>query len=121
MANETQSTGEAGFLPAVQQTLTDGATITWDLSLGHEAKVTLGGNRALSITNIPAGISYGTIEVIQDAGVLRTLSLPSGSAVVNDGQGLIALTTGAGKKDILTFRYNGTRFDWTFGSDFTTA
>ncbi len=101
------------------QTLTDAATVVWDLSLGTDAKVTLGGNRTLSITNIPAGVTYGTIEVIQDAGVLRTLALPTGSVVVNDGQGVVTLTTGAGAKDILSFRYNGTEFQWTIGLNYT--
>ncbi len=57
------------------QTLTDGATINWDMSLGIIAQVTLGGNRTLaSFTNGRAG-SLAILTIIQDGTGGRTLSI----------------------------------------------
>jgi len=57
-----------------QQTLSDGATINWDLSLAQNAVVTLGGNRTLANpTNQIAGGVY-TLLVKQDATGGRTLA-----------------------------------------------
>jgi hypothetical protein len=56
------------------QTLTDQATIAFDISLGRNAKVTLGGNRTLGApTNLYAGAS-GKIVVTQDGTGSRTLA-----------------------------------------------
>lgn len=67
-------------------TLTDGATIAVDMSLGNNFRVVLGGNRTLGHpTNLVAGQS-GIIDVHQDATGSRTLALawsyspPSGVA-----------------------------------------
>lgn len=66
--------------------LTDGATITPDLSLANNFSVTLGGNRAMANpTNITAGQS-GSIFISQDGTGSRTLSwgsywdFPNGAA-----------------------------------------
>ena len=81
-------------------TLVDAATITWDLSQGQVAQVTLGGNRTLGLpTNITAGGTY-MLYVIQDGTGNRTLSMsnfkqPTGVAYVP--------STGAGQYDVLTF------------------
>ena len=100
------------------QTLTDGATVTWDVNNGLTAKVTIAGSRTLAITNAVAG-QFGTLTVIQGSGGSRTLSLPSNSAVIDDGQGIITLSTGDGDKDILSFLYDGTDFFWTYGKKYT--
>lgn len=55
------------------QTLTDGTTITWDLSAGNIAVVTLAGNRTLNYSNISAGF-HGFLIVIQDGTGSRTLA-----------------------------------------------
>jgi hypothetical protein len=99
------------------QTLTDGATITWNTANGYNAVVTLAGNRTLSITNAQAG-QYGTLRVVQDATGGRTLTLPSGSKVINGGAGAITLTTTGGASDILCFYYNGTNYFWTIGKNY---
>jgi len=63
---------ESYFTP---QTLTDGPTITYDVSGGVNAKVTLGGDRTLAaITNASEGQS-GSLTVIQDATGGRALTL----------------------------------------------
>lgn len=88
-------------MPETQQTLTDGATVSWDTNSGGSAKVTLGGNRTLSNpTNTQNGAIY-VLEVIQDGTGSRTLSYgtnfvwPAGTAPT--------LTTTLNKRDLLTF------------------
>jgi hypothetical protein len=111
-----QSTGNA------IETLTDGATITWTF-VGNEArnaKVTLGGNRTLALSGCTAGAS-GTLIVVQGAGG-QTLTLPSGSYVVNAGAGVATLSSGAADRDVLSFLYvSSTEIYWTVGLDFTSA
>lgn len=97
-------------------TLTDGATITWDTG-GYptsHAVVTLGGTRALAITNAVAGCS-GTLIVKQDATGSRGLTLPAGSKVVG---GSLALSSTANAVDLLAFVYDGTNYWWTYGKAF---
>jgi len=94
-------------------TLTDGATIAWDLSQNQVAVVTLGGNRAMgNPTAIVAGAVYILI-VKQDGTGGRTLSFPFGSsgagntgyrfAGATSSSGAPTLSTGANKIDIITF------------------
>lgn len=96
------------------QTLTDGATIAWDYANGYNAKVTLAGNRALSITGATNG-DYGTLMVIQDG---------TGSRRINFGAndefcfGTYSFTATAAAVDIFTFVYNGTNYYWTSAPDF---
>jgi|GEM_PF-4430250 len=96
------------------QTLTDGSTITWDISNGYNASVTLGGNRTLSITNAQAG-DYGCLLVCQDGTGNRTLTLPANSRKPN---GTLALSTGANCKDLLMFYYDGFYFYWVVMKNF---
>ncbi len=84
------------------QTLTDGATITYSATAGVSARVTLGGNRTLSITNMNNGM-YLTLLVVQDGTGGRTLTLPSGTKVINGGAGAVTLSSAANAQDILTF------------------
>jgi hypothetical protein len=87
-------------------TLTDGATITWDVGSSPVAKVTLGDNRTLSApTNSVAG-QFISIAVIQDATGSRTLTW--NSAYEFTGDVAPTLTTTASKADIFVFKYNGT-------------
>lgn len=84
---------------AAIQTLTDGATIAWDMSLGYNAKVTLGGNRTLAVSNPVEGITY-SLGVNQDATGSRTMTWP---ASFNWGTtGAPTLTTTASKRDRIT-------------------
>lgn len=105
-----------------QETLTDGATITW--AFGNDrvrfATVTLGGNRTLAITGAVSGTS-GILKVVQDGSGGHTLALPANSYVVNGGAGVVTLSAGAGDIDILSFFYDGTNYYWTVGLDFTAA
>ena len=63
------------LLPIAEATLTDGATIAWDVSTSPVAKVTLGGNRTLSApTNAINSGQYIALLVIQDGTGSRTLA-----------------------------------------------
>jgi hypothetical protein len=93
--------------------LTDGATINWNLDSAPEAKVTLGGNRAVAAaTNQVAGAKYA-IRVIQDGTGARTLTwdstyvFPSGAAPI--------LNRSASASDTLNFRSDGTNMHYIGG------
>jgi hypothetical protein len=87
------------------QTLTDGVTISWDVSLGSVATVTLAGNRTVAA---PTNLKVGTyiLHIIQDGVGSRTLTWnaifkwPAGVAPV--------LTTTAGRRDLFSFVCDGT-------------
>lgn len=100
---------------ATFQTLEDAASVKWNLLNGYNAKVTLEGNRALSITNASSGMS-GLLIVKQDATGNRTLTLPSGSIIL--GGGTLTLSTAANAVDILTFVYDGTNYYWSLGKGY---
>ncbi len=90
-------TPEALTSAAAWITLTDGATINWDVSTGYNARVTLGGNRTMAApTNLQDGVSYG-LAIIQDATGSRTVSWNS---TFDWGQsGAPTLSTAAGSVD----------------------
>ena len=88
-------------------TLSDGATISTDASLGTHFRVTLGGNRTLAN---PTGATNGqriTWEVIQDGTGSRTLSYGSKFAFGTDVTSPVLSTT-AGLRDFIGAIYNST-------------
>jgi hypothetical protein len=92
---------------ALSQTLTDGATITWDTSLGRVATLTLGaaGRTMAAPTNLKVGTYI--LRVYQDATGSRTIT--SWNAVFKWTAAVApVLSTGAGKLDIITFFSDGT-------------
>jgi hypothetical protein len=99
------------------QTLTPGATTTWNMASGTIAKVTLNQNTTLAISNPVAG-TYCTFEVIQDGTGSRTMALPAGSLVAGGGSGAITLTTTANAKDVLTVWYDGTNYFWNYNKNY---
>lgn len=110
------NTGEVAVLGTAQEytrthnfnatTLTDGATINWDLSQNQVASVTLAGNRTLAFpTNLVDGGVYILI-VRQDATGSRTLGFTGNYKFA--GGSAPTLTTTASKADILTFVSDGT-------------
>ena len=89
-----------------EQTLTDGATIDWNLSTEQVAKVTLAGNRTLNApTNQQAGAFY-SLAIIQDGTGSRTLTF--NSVYKFTGATAPTLTTTASAKDIIIFKSDGT-------------
>ena len=93
-----------GYSPAI--TLTDGATLNWDTSLGQVAQVTLGGNRTFAApTNLVNGGFYSLL-IIQDGTGSRTISW---NAVFDFTGGTApTLSTTAGSKDLIAWRSDGT-------------
>ena len=89
-----------------EATLTDGATITWDVSTSPVAKVTLGGARTISAPTNGATGQFISLAVIQDATGSRTLTWNSVYEFTADTAP--TLTTTASKADLFVFRYNGT-------------
>lgn len=89
-------------------TLTDAATVSWNM-LQPAVKLTLGGNRTLTVSNMRAGGTY-ILHVIQSAGS-NTLTWPS--SVKWPGNTAPTLTTTAAYRDIFTFTSDGT---YLFGS-----
>ncbi|WP_428491671.1 hypothetical protein [Rhodopila sp.] len=101
-ATPTTYTAQQNFGTA---TLTDAATVTWNLNTAQTAKVTLGGNRTMATpTNMIDGGNY-MLRVIQDGTGSRTITWnavfkwPSGTAPT--------LSTGAGKVDLLSCTSDG--------------
>lgn len=91
---------------STEATLSDAATVAWDVSTAQVAKVTLGGNRTFGApTNQVAGAFYGLL-VVQDGTGSRTgawnsvFKFPTATAPT--------LTTTANAKDFFVFRSDGT-------------
>jgi len=91
-----------------EATLTDGATIDWDMADEAVAKVTLGGNRTLNAPTNGSTGQFASLLVIQDGTGSRTLTWNAVYEFKDD----IAptLTTTGGKGDLFTFRYNGSKW-----------
>lgn len=95
----------SGTAFSTPQTLTDGATVSWDTSLGQTATITLGGNRTMAApTNIQNGAFYA-LAVIQGAGS-NTLSW--NTVFKWTGGTAPTLTSSASAKDYFVFRSDGT-------------
>lgn len=83
------------------QTLTDAATIAWNMNLGFRAKVTIQANRQLGVpTNLQEGAT-GSLQVIQGTGGSKLLTYAAGWDF--GSVGVPVLSTTAGKSD--TIRY----------------
>jgi len=92
-----------------EATLTDGATISWDVSTKSVAKVTLGGNRTLSApSNALDEGQFISLLVIQDGTGSRTLTWNAVYEFASDTAP--TLTTTGGKGDLFVFRYNGSKW-----------
>lgn len=102
---------------APEATLTDAASISWNLNGAQTAKVTLAGNRTLSNpTNMKAGATY-ILRVIQDGTGTRTLSFDT--AYLFPGGTAPTMSTGSGDVDILTFYCDGTNMYGVANLDFS--
>jgi len=83
------------------QTLTDGATVNWDMSAGKNFRLTLGGNRTLALpTNLSVG-DEGMLEIVQDGTGSRILTW--NDVFGFDGDTAPTLATAADERDL--FKY----------------
>ena len=91
-----------------ESTLTDGSTVSWDVSTEDVAKVTLAGNRTLAApTNATTG-QFISLLIIQDGTGSRTLTWNAAYEFAADTAP--TLTTTAAKGDLFVFRYNGSKW-----------
>ena len=91
-----------------ESTLTDGSTVSWDVSTEDVAKVTLAGNRTLAApTNATTG-QFISLLIIQDGTGSRTLTWNAIFEFASDTAP--TLTTTADLGDVFVFRYNGSKW-----------
>lgn len=82
-------------------TLTDAATITWDMSTGFDFFVTLAGNRTMDNPTAPKVGQRGRLRIKQDATGSRTLAWANSYEFTN---GVVPiLTTNANAEDIISY------------------
>ena len=98
----------SGSSVTVEDTLTDGSTITWNAINSPVAKVTLAGNRTITVSNNLGTGQYISVLVIQDGTGSRTLTWNAAYEFKDDTAP--TLTTTASKGDLFTFRYNGAKW-----------
>jgi len=109
--DSTKAATFAGTVAAAQlynptQTLTDGATISWNTNISAVATVTLGGTgRTLTLSNLVAGGTY-ILFVVQDATGSRTIT--TWTNFKWPGGIVPTLSTAANAIDIITGVSNGT-------------
>lgn len=84
---------------------TDGATITFNLSSGNKQRVTLGGNRALALSNPGTGQVF-LLRLLQDGTGSRTVTWFN--TIKWAGGSAPTLTTTASKADVFGFIQTGT-------------
>lgn len=95
-----------------------GTTPTYNCSTSINAKITLSGNTTMTLTNLVDGMS-GNVKVTQDAGGNGyTLVLSPTPDVINGGGGVITLTDTASAVDILSWWYDGTDLNVTYGLNY---
>lgn len=98
----------SGSSLTVEDTLADGSTITWNAINSPVAKVTLAGNRTITVSNNLGTGQYISVLVIQDGTGSRTLTWNAMFEFKDDTAP--TLTTTASKGDLFTFRYNGAKW-----------
>ena len=91
-----------------ESTLTDGSTVSWDVSTEDVAKVTLGGNRTLAApTNGTTG-QFISLLIIQDGTGSRTLTWNAVFEFASDTAPTLTSTANLGV--VFVFRYNGSKW-----------
>ena len=99
------------------QSLTSGAAVTWDMTNGYNAKITLAHDATLSVTNLVNGMSGCLIITMGVAS--KTLDLPANSKLL--GATSLVLTSAINSVDILTFTYDGKTLYWALGANYQNA
>ncbi|MYH59575.1 MAG: hypothetical protein F4145_16685 [Boseongicola sp. SB0675_bin_26] len=111
---KSQITSQVGALEnslqPSQGTLTDGASIAWDLEVNPVAEVTLGGNRTLANPANPVVGGAYILTVVQDATGGRSLAY--GTDYDFGEEGSPALSSAANKSDTLSFLYRNSKMQF---------
>jgi hypothetical protein len=112
---ETTSTGidvtgtlltDKGYI--AETTLTDGATIAWNMATQSVAKVTLGGNRTIAAPTNGSTGQFASLLVAQDGTGGRTLTWNAVYEFASDTAPTLTATASLG--DLFVFRYNGSKW-----------
>lgn len=106
-----------------QQTLTDGATVTWNTANGMAAALTFtvhSGSRTLNLTNLVQGGTY-VLQLIQDGTGGENLTGGTGCTwkQLGGGAGTFTLTATASAVDVLTIYYDGTNCNANLGKNYS--
>jgi hypothetical protein len=109
-ADANNLTTVSGAVAYVEDTLTDGATITWNVIDSPVAKVTLAGNRTLSAPSgtTPIAGQFISLLIIQDGTGSRTITWNAAYEFAADTAPTLTATASLG--DLFTFRYNGAKW-----------
>jgi hypothetical protein len=109
-ADANNLTTVSGAVANVEDELTDGATITWDVIDSPVAKVTLAGNRTLSAPSgtTPIAGQFVSLLIIQDGTGGRTITWNAVYEFAADTAPTLTATASLG--DLFTFRYNGAKW-----------
>jgi hypothetical protein len=109
-ADANNLTTVSGAVAYVEDTLTDGATITWNVIDSPVAKVTLAGNRTLSAPSgtTPIAGQFVSLLIIQDGTGGRTITWNAAYEFAADTAPTLTATASLG--DLFTFRYNGAKW-----------
>jgi len=109
-ADANNLTTVSGAVANVEDTLTDEATITWNVIDSPVAKVTLAGNRTLSAPSGTTPISgqFVSLLAIQDGTGGRTITWNAAYEFAVDTAPTLTATANLG--DLFTFRYNGSKW-----------
>ena len=110
MADGTEATVQVTSAQTTVQTLTSAATITWDLTSGYSALLTLGHNTTLTMMGGSSG-EVAFLTVTQDTAGSRTLTLANTISRLG-GVEALTLKTATNAVDLLLFvNIGGT---WTY-------
>lgn len=103
----------------VYQELEDSAELVLDVTKGENAKLILSDDTELTFENLFNG-AEGNIIVVQGSEdyTLDILPIPY---VIDDGAGVIELSSGVGFITILSYTYDGTNLYVTIGSNYTNS
>ena len=108
--NKQDGTSVVAAASDATQTLTDAATVNWDMSAGNIGLWAIGANRAIAApTNLVVGSSV--LRITQDVTGSRTVTW---NAIFKWSAGTApVLSTAGGAIDILSFVYDGTNLNGT--------
>lgn len=112
------ATGATGSTPTDNKTfitLADAATISWTYTSGYNAKLTLGGNRNISITGATNG-DYGLLMVTQGPTGSNRINFSTSNKFVT---GTYSFSSVGTQSDIYTFVYDGTNYYWNYNKNFS--
>lgn len=102
-------------------TLTDAATVNWNLDNGAVAQVMLGGNRTFAFSGTKLDGQNYTLRIIQDGTGGRTITWPDSTVLDWGNFGPPVLSAAAGAMDIISLHSDGQKMYALWATGFSTA